>query len=116
MESFAAARLAPVRRVCTRASRTARSVSGDSARSLVSSPAMPAASRLFSQTTGASIFDPYEIRGLRLPNRVLMAPMEKNLCTSDGVMTQRYIDYLVARARGPACQGELSPLVHSKSA
>ncbi|MCW2511839.1 MAG: oxidase [Mycobacterium sp.] len=37
---------------------------------------------------------------MRLPNRVLMAPMEKNLCTADGVMTQRYIDYLVARARG----------------
>ena len=48
----------------------------------------------------AGIFDPFAIRGLRLPNRVLMAPMEKNLCTSDGVMTQRYIDYLVARARG----------------
>lgn len=46
------------------------------------------------------IFDPFEIRGLRLPNRVLMAPMEKNLCTADGVMTQRYVDYLVARARG----------------
>jgi 2,4-dienoyl-CoA reductase-like NADH-dependent reductase (Old Yellow Enzyme family)/NADPH-dependent 2,4-dienoyl-CoA reductase/sulfur reductase-like enzyme len=26
--------------------------------------------------------------------------MEKNLCTSDGAMTQRYIDYLVARAAG----------------
>jgi 2,4-dienoyl-CoA reductase-like NADH-dependent reductase (Old Yellow Enzyme family)/thioredoxin reductase len=50
--------------------------------------------------TPTGIFDPFEIRGLRLPNRVLMAPMEKNLCTSDGVMTQRYIDYLVARARG----------------
>lgn len=29
-----------------------------------------------------------------------MAPMEKNLCTADGAMTQRYIDYLVARAAG----------------
>jgi 2,4-dienoyl-CoA reductase-like NADH-dependent reductase (Old Yellow Enzyme family)/thioredoxin reductase len=37
---------------------------------------------------------------MELKNRVLMAPMEKNLCTADGVMTQRYIDYLVARAHG----------------
>jgi 2,4-dienoyl-CoA reductase-like NADH-dependent reductase (Old Yellow Enzyme family) len=37
---------------------------------------------------------------MRLPNRVMMAPMEKNLCTAEGVMTDRYIDYLVARARG----------------
>jgi 2,4-dienoyl-CoA reductase-like NADH-dependent reductase (Old Yellow Enzyme family)/thioredoxin reductase len=29
-----------------------------------------------------------------------MAPMEKNYCTRDGRITQRYIDYLVARARG----------------
>jgi len=28
-----------------------------------------------------------------------MAPMEKNLCTADGIVTQRYIDYLVERAR-----------------
>lgn len=52
------------------------------------------------RTPKVGIFDPFEIRGLRLPNRVLMAPMEKNLCTADGVMTQRYVDYLVARARG----------------
>jgi 2,4-dienoyl-CoA reductase-like NADH-dependent reductase (Old Yellow Enzyme family)/thioredoxin reductase len=48
----------------------------------------------------AAIFEPIALRGMQLPNRVLMAPMEKNLCTSDGVMTQRYIDYLVARAAG----------------
>jgi 2,4-dienoyl-CoA reductase-like NADH-dependent reductase (Old Yellow Enzyme family)/thioredoxin reductase len=46
----------------------------------------------------ARLFEPLQVRGLWLPNRVLMAPMEKNLCTADGVMTQRYIDYLVARA------------------
>lgn len=48
----------------------------------------------------ARLFEPIQIRGMRMPNRVLMAPMEKNLCTSDGVMTQRYIDYLVERAAG----------------
>ena len=58
------------------------------------------AGELVEQATHTSLFDPFDIRGLRLPNRVLMAPMEKNLCTADGVMTQRYIDYLVARARG----------------
>jgi 2,4-dienoyl-CoA reductase-like NADH-dependent reductase (Old Yellow Enzyme family)/thioredoxin reductase len=46
------------------------------------------------------VFQPAAIRNLELPNRVLMAPMEKNLCTADGAMTQRYIEYLVARARG----------------
>jgi 2,4-dienoyl-CoA reductase-like NADH-dependent reductase (Old Yellow Enzyme family)/thioredoxin reductase len=50
--------------------------------------------------THAGLFDPFQIRGLLVPNRVLMAPMEKNLCTADGEMTERYVDYLVARARG----------------
>jgi 2,4-dienoyl-CoA reductase-like NADH-dependent reductase (Old Yellow Enzyme family) len=59
-----------------------------------------AASDFNPRTPQVGMFDPFEIRGLRLPNRVLMAPMEKNLCTADGVMTQRYVDYLVARARG----------------
>jgi 2,4-dienoyl-CoA reductase-like NADH-dependent reductase (Old Yellow Enzyme family)/thioredoxin reductase len=39
------------------------------------------------------------IRNLKLQSRVLMAPMEKNLCTADGIVTQRYVDYLVERAR-----------------
>jgi 2,4-dienoyl-CoA reductase-like NADH-dependent reductase (Old Yellow Enzyme family)/thioredoxin reductase len=45
------------------------------------------------------LFTPGAIGSLELKNRVLMAPMEKNLCTADGVVTQRYIDYLVERAR-----------------
>jgi 2,4-dienoyl-CoA reductase-like NADH-dependent reductase (Old Yellow Enzyme family)/thioredoxin reductase len=44
------------------------------------------------------LFEPASIGGLRLKSRVLMAPMEKNLCTASGLITQRYIDYLVARA------------------
>jgi 2,4-dienoyl-CoA reductase-like NADH-dependent reductase (Old Yellow Enzyme family) len=36
---------------------------------------------------------------LELKNRVLMAPMEKNLCTADGIVTTRYIEYLVERAQ-----------------
>ena len=46
------------------------------------------------------LFEPSVLRGMELPNRVLMAPMEKNLCRADGSLTQRYVDYLVARARG----------------
>lgn len=44
------------------------------------------------------LFRPGTIRNLQLQSRVLMAPMEKNLCTADGIVTQRYIDYLVERA------------------
>jgi 2,4-dienoyl-CoA reductase-like NADH-dependent reductase (Old Yellow Enzyme family) len=50
-------------------------------------------------TEFTALFQPGRIGPLELPSRVLMAPMEKNLCTSDGVVTQRYVDYLVARAR-----------------
>jgi 2,4-dienoyl-CoA reductase-like NADH-dependent reductase (Old Yellow Enzyme family)/thioredoxin reductase len=46
------------------------------------------------------LFRPGRVGSMELPNRILMAPMEKNLCTSEGIITQRYIDYLVARARG----------------
>jgi 2,4-dienoyl-CoA reductase-like NADH-dependent reductase (Old Yellow Enzyme family)/thioredoxin reductase len=47
----------------------------------------------------SALFEPGSIGKLQLPNRVLMAPMEKNLCTGSGIVTQRYIDYLVERAR-----------------
>src|ERR1700689_4997309 len=46
-----------------------------------------------------ALFTPGKIGGLELKNRVLMAPMEKNLCTADGVVTTRYIEYLVERAQ-----------------
>jgi 2,4-dienoyl-CoA reductase-like NADH-dependent reductase (Old Yellow Enzyme family) len=46
-----------------------------------------------------ALFQPGKVGGLELKNRVLMAPMEKNVCTADGVVTARYIDYLVERAR-----------------
>jgi 2,4-dienoyl-CoA reductase-like NADH-dependent reductase (Old Yellow Enzyme family)/thioredoxin reductase len=50
-------------------------------------------------STFEALFQPGLVGGLELRSRVLMAPMEKNLCTSTGVVTQRYIDYLVERAR-----------------
>jgi 2,4-dienoyl-CoA reductase-like NADH-dependent reductase (Old Yellow Enzyme family)/thioredoxin reductase len=56
-----------------------------------SSPASP--------PTFDALFTPGAIGSLALKNRVLMAPMEKNLCTADGIVTQRYVDYLVERAR-----------------
>lgn len=46
-----------------------------------------------------ALFRPGFIADLELRSRVLMAPMEKNLCTSTGVVTQAYTDYLVERAR-----------------
>src|SRR4051812_3422572 len=52
-----------------------------------------------SASSFTALFQPGFIGGLELRSRVLAAPMEKNLCSSDGVLTQRYVDYLVARAR-----------------
>ncbi len=49
-----------------------------------------------------SLFTPGRIGGLELKNRILMAPMEKNLALPTGAVTQRYIDYCEARAAGGA--------------
>ncbi len=46
------------------------------------------------------LFQPIKIRGMELKNRVVMAPMVTNFATEDGAVTQRLIDYLVARAWG----------------
>jgi 2,4-dienoyl-CoA reductase-like NADH-dependent reductase (Old Yellow Enzyme family)/NADPH-dependent 2,4-dienoyl-CoA reductase/sulfur reductase-like enzyme len=42
------------------------------------------------------------IRGVRLKNRVVAAPMERNYCDLGGRPTQQYVDYLAARAAGGA--------------
>jgi len=49
-----------------------------------------------------ALFAPGHIGPLALKNRIIMAPMEKNLAGPDGSVTQRYIDYVVERARGGA--------------
>ena len=49
-----------------------------------------------------ALFSPGRIGGLALKNRILMAPMEKNLALPTGAVTQRYIDYCEARAAGGA--------------
>ncbi len=46
------------------------------------------------------LFSPGRIAGAALRNRILMAPMEKNLALPTGAVTQRYIDYCEARAAG----------------
>ena len=55
-----------------------------------------------------------------------MSPMTNKQSHPDGTLSDAEIEWLVRRAQGgfgtvitggsPACQGELSPLVHSKSA
>jgi 2,4-dienoyl-CoA reductase-like NADH-dependent reductase (Old Yellow Enzyme family) len=46
------------------------------------------------------LFSPGRIGRLTLRNRIVMAPMEKNLALPTGAATQRYIDYCEARAEG----------------
>jgi 2,4-dienoyl-CoA reductase-like NADH-dependent reductase (Old Yellow Enzyme family) len=51
-------------------------------------------------TAYTHLLAPGRIGRLPLPNRVLMAPMEKNLADPAGGVTQRYVDYCEARAAG----------------
>lgn len=48
------------------------------------------------------LFRPGRIGALEVPNRIIGSPMERNYCTAEGRVTQRYVDYLAARARGGA--------------
>lgn len=48
------------------------------------------------------LFAPGRIGPRALRNRILMAPMEKNLATAAGAVTRRYVDYCEARAAGGA--------------
>src|SRR5262245_20041009 len=45
---------------------------------------------------------PGRINKMQLRGRIITGPMEKSLANRDGSLTQRYIDYLVERARGGA--------------
>jgi len=47
-----------------------------------------------------ALFREGQIGAMRLRNRIIAGPMERNLANRDGSITQRYIDYLVERARG----------------
>ena len=46
------------------------------------------------------LFSPGRIGSMEVRNRIIASPMERNYCTAEGRVTQRYIDYLEARARG----------------
>jgi len=46
------------------------------------------------------LFTPGAIGTMRLPNRIVMAPMVTNYATADGYLTDRSIAYYVERARG----------------
>ena len=48
------------------------------------------------------LFTPGKIGSMEVRNRIIGSPMERNYCTAEGRVTQRYIDYLEARARGGA--------------
>ncbi len=48
------------------------------------------------------LLEPGFIGRLRIKNRVSMAPMERSLGNKDGSVTQRYIDYLMERAKNGA--------------
>lgn len=46
------------------------------------------------------LFEPGTIGKLRIRNRIISAPMERNYANIDGSVTQRYIDYLATKAEG----------------
>lgn len=46
------------------------------------------------------LFEPARIGALEVKNRIIGSPMERNYCTAEGRVTQRYVDYMAARARG----------------
>ena len=53
-------------------------------------------------TEPPGLFSPGRIGSLDLKNRILMAPMEKNLALPTGAVTERYVEYCEARAAGGA--------------
>jgi 2,4-dienoyl-CoA reductase-like NADH-dependent reductase (Old Yellow Enzyme family)/thioredoxin reductase len=46
------------------------------------------------------LFEPWMIGNVRIRNRIISAPMERNYCNIDGSVTQQYIDNLTAKAKG----------------
>lgn len=47
-----------------------------------------------------NLFQPGRVGSMEVKNRIIGSPTERNYCTAEGRITQRYIDYLKARARG----------------
>ncbi|MFC1943398.1 hypothetical protein ACFLWO_02315 [Chloroflexota bacterium] len=46
------------------------------------------------------LFEPINIKGLLLKNRLVMPPMFTNMATEDGEVTDRHIRHYTTRARG----------------
>ena len=46
------------------------------------------------------MLEPFDLGRVRLRNRIIGAPMERNMATVDGLLTDAYIRYLTARAAG----------------
>lgn len=46
------------------------------------------------------LFEPLDIKGLKLKNRIVMAPMATKMATPEGEVTDRHIRHYTARARG----------------
>src|SRR5690554_4204259 len=46
----------------------------------------------------SNLFEPFDLKGLALPNRAVMAPMTRTRATEDGVPTDLMRDYYVQRA------------------
>lgn len=46
------------------------------------------------------LFQPGRVGRMEVRNRIIGSPMERNYCIADGRVTQRYIDFLAARAKG----------------
>lgn len=46
------------------------------------------------------LFEPGYIGKMRVKNRIIMAPCERNYANPDGSINQRYVDYLTERAKG----------------
>ena len=46
------------------------------------------------------LFTPYKIGTCTIPNRLVVPAMVMNLCTEDGMITERYIRYMEEKAKG----------------
>src|SRR5699024_8437343 len=50
--------------------------------------------------TFKNLFNPIEIRGLKLKNRIMFPAMGTKMAAVDGFVTEKLMDYHVARAKG----------------
>ena len=53
------------------------------------------------------LFEPLEINGCVIPNRLAVPAMVVSLCTEEGYATERYIKYHEEKAKGEKYRGML---------